>query len=87
MEDILAILLIFGGGTVVLLAFSPVGRALAERLTRGAHPSGPDPEVLAEIEQLRHELADVQERLDFTERLLARQRDTAQLGGPGDAGT
>ena len=32
MEDILAIVLIFGGSTAVLLAFSPIGRALADRI-------------------------------------------------------
>ena len=31
MEDILAILLIFGGGTLVLLGFSPIGRAIGYR--------------------------------------------------------
>jgi hypothetical protein len=70
MEDVLAILLIFGGGTTVLLAFSPVGKALAERIRGGAR--GPDPEVLAELDQLRGELMEVQERLDFAERMLAR---------------
>lgn len=74
-EAILAIVLIFGGGTAVLLSHSPIGRAIAARL-RGEQPlpPGPDPAVLAELDQLRLELIDVQERLDFAERLLAQHR-------------
>ena len=74
MEDILAIIFIFGGGTLVLLSISPVGRALADRLRgRIPHP-GPDPETLAELDALRAEMTEVQERLDFAERLLADKR-------------
>ena len=74
MEDILAIIFIFGGGTLVLLSISPVGRALAERIRgRIPHP-GPDPETLAELDALRAEMTEVQERLDFAERLLADKR-------------
>ena len=79
MEDILAIIFLFGGGTLTLLAFSPVGRAMADRI-RG-HGSAPvyDPEMVAEIQALR---TDVSERVDFTERLLARKAEPAQLAGP-----
>jgi hypothetical protein len=45
MEGILAVILIFGGGTLFLLSLSPVGKAFAERLRgHAAH----DPELLAE---------------------------------------
>lgn len=86
MEEILAIIFIFGGGTVGLLAFSPVGKAIAERIRgKGLAPDG---EILAELDQLRQDVVELQERADFTERLLAQQRDPAQLGrnNPG-AGT
>ncbi|MGH7561229.1 MAG: hypothetical protein ACRENB_09415 [Gemmatimonadales bacterium] len=79
MEDILAITFIFGGGTLFLLAISPVGKAMAERIRGGGH-HGPDPEVLAELETIRAELTEVQERLDFAERLLGeKRRDPAEL--------
>jgi hypothetical protein len=80
MEGILAIIFLFGGGALVGISFSPVGRAVAARI-RGdsAAPSGPDPEVLAELDNLRHELTEVQERLDFAERLLAATREQARL--------
>ena len=61
----------------------PIGAAMAERI-RG----GPAPElqvdgavVGAEIDQLRGRLAEVEERLDFAERLLAQAREPDQLPG------
>ncbi len=81
-EGILAIVLIFGGGTLIAVSFSPIGRAIAERI-RGGHnlDAGPDPAVYEELERMRGEMAELQERVDFTERLLARQRadEPAQL--------
>jgi hypothetical protein len=68
-EGILAITLIFGGVTVVLLSISPVGRALAERLRSHAAPAQ-DPELLAEVDALRQEVAELHERVDFAERIL-----------------
>lgn len=79
MEDILAIVFIFGGGTLFLLAISPVGKAIAERIRGGQSHPGPDPEVLAELETLRADVTEIQERLDFAERLLAQHRDPAEL--------
>jgi hypothetical protein len=79
MEGILAIILIFGGGTAIMLSFSPVGRAFAARI-RGDAPSGAaDQELRAEVDQLRHDVAELQERLDFTERVLAQRPDPARL--------
>ncbi len=74
MEDILAILLIFGGGVCIALAFSPLGRALADRLRHGKTPPvvDIDPAVYAELDQLRAEMSELQERVDFAERLLAK---------------
>ena len=83
MEDILALLLIFGGGTLVAISFSPVGRALAERIRGGAGDSAPDPVLYEEMERMRQELSELQERVDFTERLLAKQREAARLSGEG----
>lgn len=80
MEGILAITFIFGGGTLFLLSVSPVGKAFAERLRRHGAPE-PDPEILAELDVLRHEMSELQERMDFTERLLAQQREPERLEG------
>ena len=78
MEDILAIILIFGGGTAVGLSFSPLGRALAERI-RGKAVE-PDPEMLADMDDLRREVAELHERMDFAERLISRDREEHRLG-------
>lgn len=84
MEDILAIILIFGGGTAIAIAFSPIGKALADRL-RG----GPVPQVMPseEVDELRGQLQGIQEQLselaerqDFTERLLAQNKDKTAIG-------
>jgi len=80
MEDVLAIILIFGGGTVTALSFSPVGRAFAERL-RGKHAAGvPDPAVYEELDHLRQDVTELQERVDFAERMLAKSREAGEIG-------
>ncbi len=87
MEDILAITFIFGGGSLFLLAISPVGRAIADRIRGTGGESNEVIErvkesqlaVLEEVDALRQELTDVQERLDFAERMLAQQRERGQL--------
>jgi hypothetical protein len=79
MEDILAIIFLFGGSALVGLSFSPVGRALAERI-RGKHGgAAPDAQVYEELDQLRQDVTELQERLDFTERMLAKGREAGQL--------
>jgi hypothetical protein len=89
-EGILAIVLIFGGGTLWLLSLSPVGRAVAERI-RGSAAGGLAGEVrgeleavraelLGEVQQLRSEVSELSERVDFAERLLAKGRDAERLG-------
>lgn len=81
-EGILAITLIFGGGTLFLLSVSPVGKAIAHRI-RGRAEAEPDPAILDELDELRHDLAELQERVEFTERLLA-SRENAPEVGPGN---
>ena len=83
MEGILAITFIFGGGTAFLLAISPIGKAVAERIrAKGAVPMQ-DPEILAEVDALRRDLNELQERVDFTERMLAQNQERQQVGRGG----
>ena len=77
-EGILAITLIFGGGTLFLLSISPVGRALAERLRGHAVPAQ-DPELLAEVDALRQEVAELHDRVDFAERILMNSPERKEL--------
>ncbi|HTH66114.1 MAG TPA: hypothetical protein VL563_15620 [Gemmatimonadales bacterium] len=93
-EGVLAIIFLFGGGAMVALGFSPIGRALADRI-RGKHAL-PDIEELrseladardahgSELEQVRQEVADLAERLDFAERMLAQQREAPRVGPGGE---
>ena len=94
MEDILTIIFLFGGGTLVGLGFSPIGRALADRI-RGKHPLLDLEELRselaeardahsAELDQVRQQVAELAERLDFTERMLAQQRESPRVGPGGE---
>ena len=40
-----------------------------------------DHELLSEVDALRQEVSELHERVDFTERLLAKQKDDAKLAG------
>jgi F0F1-type ATP synthase membrane subunit b/b' len=71
------IVLVFG---LVKIFTGPVSRAIADRV-RGRPIAESDPALLAELDQVRGRLAEVEERLDFAERLLAQARETAQLPG------
>ena len=83
MEGILAITLIFGGGTAFLLAISPIGKAIAERIrSHGAVPMH-DPELLAEVDSLRRDVSELQERVDFAERLLSQSQERHQVAKGG----
>jgi hypothetical protein len=91
-EGVLAIALIFGGGTLFLLAISPVGKAVADRIRRQGGAALPEDvrgeldavrsDVLGELQQLRTEVSELSERMDFAERLLAKQRDGERLAPP-----
>ncbi len=86
MEDILAIILIFGGGAACLISFSPIGRAIAARIkgqatgdadeVRGALAEHRE-SLQAELDGVRRELGELAERMDFAERLLAQTREQA----------
>jgi Tfp pilus assembly protein PilN len=80
------VIVILGIAGVVAILW-PLARALARRIERGAHA---DPALQEDIDQLRARLNDVdalqariaelEERVDFTERLLAQKRQPEQLG-------
>jgi hypothetical protein len=58
----------------------PVAHAIAHRALRGAEVSS-DPAILTEIDTLKDRLAEVEERLDFSERLLANSHQAEPLPG------
>jgi hypothetical protein len=88
MEDILALfipIVAVGGFFAWMIALSPVGKAFAERLKRGPAGGGTSEdqaELVETVEQLRREVAELAERVDFTERLLGQQKAGEQLAKP-----
>ena len=76
-------------GFFAVLAFlvaGPIGRAFAERLRgRGREPAVDSAEVEAlrdELTAVRQQVAELAERQDFTERLLAQARERGLLNAP-----
>ena len=75
-------MVLFVSIAAVAILRGPFGRALAERISGRACPGAEDQDVRelkSEVEELRNQLYEVQERLDFAERLLARQDERAAL--------
>lgn len=61
----------------------PFGRALAERLSgRTGSDDREVQELRSDVEELRRQLGEVQERLDFAERLLAKQAEAVRVAPP-----
>jgi hypothetical protein len=83
---IIIILLLLTVGVASLFSLTPLARALAKRL-RGRHEPPADAglreEVLGELQRVRGELAELAERMDFAERLLAKERESERLAPPG----
>jgi len=89
MEDILALfipIVAVGGFFAWMIALSPLGKAYAERIKRGtaggAGTGDDQAELVETVEQLRREVAELAERVDFTERLLGQGKVSEQLGKP-----
>jgi hypothetical protein len=84
--ELTAIFFVFGGGFWVL---RPIAAAVAKRIAGDTKRAPPADQVMAlraelldEMQQMRHEVGELAERMDFTERLLARQRDGERLVPP-----
>jgi hypothetical protein len=73
-------LAVFGGLFVVV---RPIAAAVAKRIAADHRPPADDAgereQILTELQELRHEVGELAERVDFTERLLAREREVEKL--------
>ncbi|MGE0439603.1 MAG: hypothetical protein AB7L66_15590 [Gemmatimonadales bacterium] len=67
------------GATVALRG--PVGQAIARRLQGPAPSELPPEQLLNELDELRGRIMELEERADFSERLLASQREGERLPG------
>lgn len=68
----------------VFISRSEIGRAIAHRIRGGSGDQELQSEVAElrrELDQVRADLSETHERLDFAERLLARSRAPDQLSG------
>ncbi len=61
------------GAAVVLRG--PLGQAIAERIRGGGGNELPPEQVLNELDDLRSRLSELEERTDFSERMLAQRRE------------
>ncbi len=72
------------GAVAAMVALrGPLGRAIANRI-QGIPPGQeglPPPELLNELDELRARVAELEERMDFSERLLAQSRELERSGG------
>jgi len=78
----LAPIVIIGVGGWLLLTRLPTGRALLARLREGGASPNDVLSLASEVDQLKRDLADVQERLNNTERLVMQQRGALPSGSP-----
>jgi len=80
MTGILFVIIVFGGGMVMVLSKTEIGRAVADRIRGDGVASATDPALVEEVERLRHDVVELQERMEFAERLLAAKREPDKLG-------
>ena len=82
LTDLVAVFFVFGGGFWVL---RPIVQAVSKRISAGKAPAA-DPAVIDqlqdEIRHVREEVSELAERVDFTERALAQQRDKQRIAPP-----
>jgi hypothetical protein len=80
-------IIVMGFTGIIAFSFTPLGRALARRLSgQAASPEleGRVAQLEGDLDAVRHELAETQERQDFTERALAQLKERNRLP-PGSA--
>lgn len=88
MEGTLALLIpviAVSGLFTVLFGLTPLGKAVGDRIRHGPAPprAGAGQEhLLAAVDDLRREVAELAERVDFTERLVAKQQGAHRLEPP-----
>jgi uncharacterized membrane protein YhiD involved in acid resistance len=64
---------------VLALAFASWSQRLRRGVAPGERPAGLE-ELEADVNSLRGELTEIQERLDFTERMLAQHAEARRVG-------
>ena len=72
---------VFGFGAVAWILHGPLGKAIASRLTVQDAPDHAElsPEVYAELDEMRIRLGELEERAEFSERLLLKKGGEAAV--------
>ena len=73
-----------GGFFAWMISLSPVGKAYAEKIRgqSGGMTGETAEQALQALDDLRREVAELSERVDFTERMLAQARERGALEPP-----
>ena len=82
-EDFIIPTVVVCGALAAYLAKTEVGRALAHRIRHGPEALEP-PVVYGELDELRGRVLELEERLDFAERMLATPKDAERVLGRGE---
>ena len=82
-EEVVALMVVVAG---VFLTVRPLVAAIARRIGRdpvaSALPEGAVDELRADLEDAHRRIAGLEERVDFAERMLAKQREPERLVPP-----
>jgi hypothetical protein len=85
LEGIAAVVLLLGVGLILAALLWPLIRAFARRIEGGATSSGMQAELdglrerVRQLEEMQPRMAELEERVDFTERIVAQAREPDQL--------
>jgi hypothetical protein len=79
-EDFIIPTMVVGAALAAYLSKTDVGRALAQRIRHGPEALE-SPELFGELDDLRNRVLELEERLDFAERLLAQPKETERVVG------
>ena len=80
-EEVVALMAVVAG---VFFTLRPLVAAVARRIARdpaqSALPDGAVDDLRVEVDEARGRIAALEERVDFAERMLAKQQDPSRLG-------
>jgi len=85
LNDLAAVVLLLGAGLIVAALLWPLIRAFARRIEGGAASAGMQAEMdtlrerLRQLEEMAPRMAELEDRLDFTERVVAQGREPDRL--------
>ena len=82
LEPLIPVALFFSVASVIILR-GPIGKAIADRIAgRASHLRDGGEEtgaLISELEEVRYRLSEVEERLDFTERVMSSRQRVEEL--------